>query len=139
MLMYLTGTESFQKIDEEYSDSAVYIPVSRADRLDIFSEFRHVLEVVSPVARQLEADWRVTVSRATHLVRELVETLLIISGSVQACATSVRTNVTSQNWATDPIFQLDESIDLNYRRVLSALGSADKSDAARDDVLKFRP
>lgn len=63
------------------------VPSSRlrrlsTDELNTIAEFVTVLNEIRRVARQLEADRKVTMSRAPRILRELYETLLIMCGEM---------------------------------------------------------
>lgn len=52
------------------------------------AEFIAVLSEVRRVARELEADSKMTMSRAPRLIAELFETLLVMAGALTTCESS---------------------------------------------------
>jgi len=66
-------------VAEELKISSEELRTLSEDQQDVLAEFITVLAEVRRVARQLEADRKVTTSRAPRLLRELHETLMIMA------------------------------------------------------------
>lgn len=82
MITYLTQYKNIRKLAEEISISNNDLhPFSLSERNPL-AEFINVLAEVRRVARQLEADRKMAMSRAPYLLRELYEKLMIISGNI---------------------------------------------------------
>ena len=71
MSAYLSRLENSTAVNEELSIDPSQLPSLSAEQQDILAEFITVLAGVRRVARQLEADRKVTMSRAPRLLREL--------------------------------------------------------------------
>ena len=84
MLAYLSRTDNISAVVHELDISSEQVPSLSEDQKDLLAEFVHVLADIRRVARQLEADKKVTLSRAPRLLHELYETLLIMAGEMSS-------------------------------------------------------
>eukprot|EP00178_Gracilaria_changii_P018359 TRINITY_DN5240_c0_g1_i1.p1 TRINITY_DN5240_c0_g1~~TRINITY_DN5240_c0_g1_i1.p1 ORF type:complete len:324 (-),score=45.96 TRINITY_DN5240_c0_g1_i1:1162-2133(-) len=82
MSVYLCRINTINAVVQQLNISSEDIPSLTTKQQDVLAEFVSVLAEVRRVARQLEADRKVTMSRAPRLLRELYETLLIIAGDM---------------------------------------------------------
>lgn len=82
MLNYITEFDNICKVAEELDISSDDLPSMNREELNVLADVIHVLAEVRRVARQLEADRAVTMSRTPRLIRELYETLMVMSGKM---------------------------------------------------------
>ena len=82
MLNYIAEYENICEVAEEQGISQEDVPPLSETERDTLAEVIYVLAEVRRVARQLEADRSVTMSRAPRLFRELYETLCVIAGDM---------------------------------------------------------
>lgn len=81
MWTYLSRYDNIISDAEEVNVLAARLPRVSLNELNNLEEFIAALQV-RRVARQLEADRKVTISRAPRITRELYETLLIMAGNL---------------------------------------------------------
>lgn len=82
MLTYLSQYHNISKVTDDLKIPERYVPgMSKWDR-DTLAEIITVLYELRCLARQLEADRKVAISRDPHLLRELYETLFVISRDI---------------------------------------------------------
>ena len=83
MLKYLSQLDNIAKVADELNIPPSEVPRLSNEERTTLSDFIKVLAEVRRVARQLEADTKVTMSRAPRLLRELYETMLILGGLME--------------------------------------------------------
>lgn len=82
MVIYLTDIDHIEAVREEMKIESTSLPTLNIEEQNTLAEFIKVLREFRRVARQLEADRNVTMSRSPRLLRELYETLLIMGGEM---------------------------------------------------------
>lgn len=122
MLNYLTQIHSISAVKEELKISDSDVPPLTTEKQNTLAEMITVLAEVRRVARQLEADQKVTLSRAPRLLLELCETLKVLGGSMSVSTKSVYdSNCSSAGFQLDD----DDAVDGSIRTTPSIPSSAD--------------
>lgn len=106
------------------------VPIFSEEQQNTMAEFIVILDEVRRVSRQLEADRTVTMSRAPRLLKELYETLLIISGNMQ--------HTQSSYFCPSNEAELEDSDDVSAESSHARIPSIAESDSARDVLRKKR-
>lgn len=88
MLNYLTQIHSISAVKEELEIPDSDVPPLTTEKQNTLAEIITVLAEVRRVARQLEADQKVTLSRAPRLLLELCESLKVLGGSMSVSTKS---------------------------------------------------
>lgn len=97
MLTYITEYDNILKVVTELNISESEVPLLNQAERDTFAEIITVLAEFRRVARQLEADRKVTMSRAPRLLHELYETLCVVSGDMSVCSSSFYEDTTGSS------------------------------------------
>lgn len=98
------------------------------DQHNTLAELILVLAEVRRVARQLEADQKVTMSRSPRLLRELLETLQVMAGERTVQSASFYSCHSSEN---TPDNDSEDDLPKTFRDVLSLAEHCAERDEAR--------
>lgn len=133
MLSYLTLYDEIMTVANKNGITSSKIQRLSVDQRNTLGEYISVLSEVRRVARQLEADRKVTMSRTPRLLRELFETLLIMAGDMIKNDTPY--------YEKSGVLSLDES-DMQADSSHATIGGIAISDKDRDEargVLLVKP
>lgn len=126
MTTYLTRLNDIDHVKKTLDITDMELPSLSSSQQNTLAEFIIVLGEVRRVARQLEADKYVTLSRAPRILRELYETLLILSGNMSVS--------TFNGEDVDARILLDDLSDISTETALPCRQSTAQYDQERDYV-----
>lgn len=135
MVTYLTELDHISAVTEELSIDADAVPSLTVNEQNTLAEFIKVLAEVRRVARQLEADRKVTMSRAPRVLRELHETLCIMGENMERSTTQYFQNTPPTSaLGSDRVTAVDTGIS-SFRSIQSTANHCQKRDEARSERL----
>lgn len=131
MSVYLCRIHNISEVAEELEISSEHLPTLSEDQQDVLAEFITVLAEVRRVARELEADRKVTMSRAPRLLRELHETLMIMASAMLPAQSMEYTE-------SVPALTFEDTNDLFEVYALPTRPSSAPADKKRDEARQIR-
>ena len=130
MSSHMSRLNNIAAVANEFDVSSDDLPLFTQDQQDTMAEFITILSEVRRVARQLEADRKVTMSRSPRLLRELYEALLIMASEM--------THTRASFYDEQPVAVLN-ALDVSSGRSSQAcIPSIASSDMERDETRKIR-
>lgn len=139
MLTYLTDFDHVSAVKEEMEIDDDALPTLTPDELVILAEFVKVLAEVRRVARQLEADQKVSMSRSLRLLRELYETLRIMADDMEHNTTKYFRNSADSGCLNAATAGLNNGVASSFRSIQSSAKHCEHRDDARSERIYKRP
>ena len=130
MSRHLARSEEISAVASELNIRQSQLAIMSKEQENILAEYVTVLGELRRVARQLEADRKVTLSRAPRLLRELYETILLMAGELVPNDVSFYEN--SFGIDTDSV---DDNVGLKPHACIPSCAVADTE---RDEARKIR-